>query len=412
MKKILFNIYTGEYPNQFAGGPNNIIYKIISNYNDSNYHFDYLSNDLFAEELTAKSLSELSNKLSSKKKTALLLSKNLSLYRKIFGSDFYLPYHFYKKNKYFRTFGYKKSEYDIIHSQDSVALSLLANKNDSSKKIMTVHSKGTLSDELKNMAKSKKLQNKIERTLRTIELESIKIADVITFPSIAAKIFFEKSLNILLQDKDVRIIYNGVDFNKINDLNSKGILYQFSIDERKDRLLLLNIAANAPEKRIDVVLKVIEKLKHKYNKDVLLINVGVEKNNNSNLVSLIRELDIEENVKFLGKLSNTDVVSLLKATDIFLMTSEKVIFDLVVLEALASGTCCVVSNDGGNKEIIKDGENGYLINTTDVDEIAKKIISINPNEVADGAIKTAKQFSVQKMADEYFEVYASLLNGV
>ena len=27
MNKILFSIYSGEYPNQFAGGPNNIIYK-------------------------------------------------------------------------------------------------------------------------------------------------------------------------------------------------------------------------------------------------------------------------------------------------------------------------------------------------------------------------------------------------
>jgi glycosyltransferase involved in cell wall biosynthesis len=94
------------------------------------------------------------------------------------------------------------------------------------------------------------------------------------------------------------------------------------------------------------------------------------------------------------------------------MTSEKVIFDLVVLEALASGACCVVSNDGGNKEIIKDGVNGFLIDADDIESSAKKILSINPESVKENAVKTAKQFSVRKMVESYFEVYESLLNEI
>ena len=43
LNRILYSIYTGEYPNQFAGGPNNIIYKLIQNSNKVNYQFDYLS---------------------------------------------------------------------------------------------------------------------------------------------------------------------------------------------------------------------------------------------------------------------------------------------------------------------------------------------------------------------------------
>ena len=87
------------------------------------------------------------------------------------------------------------------------------------------------------------------------------------------------------------------------------------------------------------------------------------------------------------------------------------IFDISLLEALACGTCCVVSNDGGNKEIIKDGVNGFLIDTNDVEGIAKKIISILPykDNVKENAIKTAQQFSVERMVNEYFELYESLL---
>jgi len=414
MIKVLYSIYTGEYPNEFSGGPNNIIYKLIQNYDEGNYIFDYLSSDLFTENLNQKNLIELRNKLSTKKKTAALLSEKSMLYRKLFGSDFYLPYHFYKKNKYYKAFSQRILDYDIIHGQDSISLSLVSNKNKFSKKIITVHSKGPLSDELRNMAKSEKLQNSIDRKLKEIELKNVELVDLITFPSNAAKVYFENSLSLKLDINKVRIIYNGIDFDKIHNINYDGILEKYSIEKKGKQLLLLNIAAHTSEKNIDILLKVVAELKNKFNKDVLLINIGAEGNNTDTLKALADELKINKNIKFLGKLENNEVIKFLKATDIFIMTSEKVIFDLVVLEALACGTCCVVSNEGGNKEIIKDGENGFLIDIDDVDSIAKKIISILPykDKVRENAIKTARQFSVQKMVNEYFEVYEGMLNGV
>ncbi|MCP5063144.1 MAG: glycosyltransferase family 4 protein [Ignavibacteriae bacterium] len=412
MKKVLYSIYTGEYPNQFAGGPNNIIYKIINNYKEHKYQFDYLSSDMFKGKLTSSNLIELGNNLSQKKKTASFLTKKSSLYRKFFGSDFYLPYHFYKKNKHYKLFSERKNNYYIIHSQDSISLSLITSKNIPSKKIMTVHSKGPLSDELRNMAMRKNLRNSIDRKLKEIELKNIGLADIITFPSKAAKDYYEKSLNIKLDTNKVRIIYNGIDFDKIKKINDDGVLAKYSVEEKEDRLLLLNIATHTSEKNIDILLKVVNAIKDKYKRDVLLLNIGAEGTFTQKLNTLVKKLDIEGNVKFLGKLPNNDVIKLLIATDIFIMTSEKVIFDLVVLEALACGACCVVSNEGGNKEIIKDDDNGYLFDINDVDEIANKIISINPNKVKDNAIKTAKQFSVQKMVNEYFEVYENLLNEV
>ncbi len=412
--KILYSIYTGEYPNQSSGGPNNIIYKLIMNNNKDDYKFDYLSRDLFVSNLRIQNIDNISNERTPKKKITSYFAENSKLYRKIFGSDFYLPYHFYKKNKYYDDFSKRIKKYDIIHSQDSVALSLITKRNITSKKIMTIHSKGPLSDELKEMLKNEKLRNKIDAKLKAIELRNIEIADIITFPSIAAKRYFEESLNISLSKDKVKIIYNGIDYNSIGNIADDGILSKYSIKENNNKLLLLNIAGNAPEKNIDILIKIVEKIKNKFNKDVELFNVGINKEDAAKYINIAEELNISNSIKFLGKIPNNDVIRLLKATDIFIMTSEKVIFDLVVLEALACGTCCVVSNDGGNKEIIKDGENGFLIDINDVDLIAKKIISILPykDKVRENAIKTAKQFSVKKMVNEYFEVYEGLLNGI
>ena len=107
-----------------------------------------------------------------------------------------------------------------------------------------------------------------------------------------------------------------------------------------------------------------------------------------------------------------DVIKLLKVSDIFFMASEKVIFDLIVLEALASRTCCFVSDEGGNKEIIKNGENGYLINIRNIEEIAKRIISVNKNKVKIEAKETAKKFSLDKMTNGYLKLYENLLNEI
>lgn len=411
MKSILYSIYTGEYPNQFAGGPNNIIYKIINTTNRKVFEFDYLSSDLFFENITQENINDTERNRSTKKKIASFLANKTTLYLKVFGSDLYLPYHFYKKERYFNKFGNQSKKYNIIHSHDSVSLALLDNqKFNNVKKIFTVHSKGPLSDEYRNIANSKILQLKINKRLTDYEYKSIGIADIITFPSIAAKNYFEESLNVSLENNKVKIIYNGIEFEKIQNIKSENIFEKYSID-KNNKLILLNIAAHGREKRIDVLLDVVNKLTKKYNIDILLINIG-EGSDTKELTDLTQKLNIKNNVKFLGKIPNKDVIGLLKAADIFIMTSEKVIFDLVVLEALASGTCCVVSNNGGNKEIIRDGENGYLIDIDDVDKIAKKIISINPNKVKANAIKTAKQFTVQKMVKEYFDLYEGLSNGI
>jgi len=409
MKKILYSIYTDKYPNIDAGGPNNIIYKIIQQSSNREFIFDYLSSDLFVENIKDDNLYSFNEQLSIKKKITSYLGENSQLYRNIFTNKFYLPYHFYKKNKRYKSFNPHSKNYDIIHSHDSISLSLLSSKKINSSKILSVHSKGPLSDELKNMSRSKKISDKINKELKILEKRSIESADVITFPSKASREYFENSLEINLDDDKVRIIYNGIDYEYIKNINAdEKILHKYSISKNNYELILLNISAHEHEKKIDVLLKVIQRLKFTYKKNVLLVNIGVGSLTDL-LIKTTNDIGISNNVRFLGKIPNDDVIKFLKLSDIFIMTSEKVIFDLVVLEALACGKCVIVSNDGGNKEIIRDGENGYLIDIKDVDKISQKIISINFDKTKMKALETAKQFSVKKMAKEYSHLYESIL---
>ena len=93
---------------------------------------------------------------------------------------------------------------------------------------------------------------------------------------------------------------------------------------------------------------------------------------------LVDQLKIGEHVLFLGKQDNLE--ELYSFSDLMLLLSEKESFGLVALEALACGVPCIGTNVGGIPEVILDGENGYVCELGNINEIAEKGIHLLSNE--------------------------------
>ena len=70
-------------------------------------------------------------------------------------------------------------------------------------------------------------------------------------------------------------------------------------------------------------------------------------------------------VHFLGE--TLDVVAALRRAHVFLLPSETESFGLAALEALACGVPVVASRTGGLPEVVRDGEDGYLLPVGDLD---------------------------------------------
>ena len=404
MKKVLLGIFTDGYPNNIAGGPNNIIFKILSSLNNNNLEIDYISSDIYQKNMSGARLIGLSKKLSLWKRFFKYLSSNSKFYRDIFSNDLYLPIHFHKRITYFKRKLRFIDKYDIIHSSDSIFLGLLNLKGKKIKTILTIHSKGPLSDELCEIGTNQIIKNYIKNKLKKLEVKGIANADLITFPSLAAQKYFEKSLKKILPRERVRIIHNGIDLDYINAIdNNPQLLEKYLIDKKKE-IILLNIASHVPEKNISKLIEVVEILVNKFKVDVLFVNIG-KKDDKNNYKNLVNKKGLNDNIKFLGELPNNDVIGLIKLCDVFLMLSEKVIFDLVVIEALACGANVVVSNQGGNKEIIQNGKNGYLVDQDNYYVVAKTILSIKEKQFYESAIKTSKNYSLERMVDQYLQLY-------
>ena len=127
-----------------------------------------------------------------------------------------------------------------------------------------------------------------------------------------------------------------------------------------------------PEYRHEIILKAFAKIKKLvFDFDLTIVGDGNQK---SRLEFLAETLDIASEVKFLGRIDNTILPSLLQKSDFYISmpTTEGVSASL--FEAMASGCYPIVTDIEGNQSWITHRKNGQLIPVDDVDFLAREII--------------------------------------
>lgn len=133
--------------------------------------------------------------------------------------------------------------------------------------------------------------------------------------------------------------------------------------------LLISVAELNYNKQQDLLINVVYLLKNKIpNLKLLLVGDGELKEHYSLQVS---ELGLGENVEFLGY--RKDVANLLALSDIAVSSSRREGLPLNVMEAMATGLPLVVTNCRGNRDLVKDGINGYVVGIHDVVAFSDKI---------------------------------------
>lgn len=400
MIKILFIAYSG-YPNPNIGGSNKIIYEILKHLDYSEFSPSFFSYDALIEY---KSSEDLANdqkvKTFLKRRTGKKLYEKLSFYRYITSSSSYLKIYFIKRDRFFKKHKTYFKKFDIIHIHNSLVAYYFKTINNP-KKILTVHSKGAVVSEMNEQLQSSSFEN-ILMEFKDRERIAFKNMDLITFPSNAAKKMYLKDLN-LNEKENTKIIYNGVDIEYIKNIQPDQILNKYEIIKKDYEGIILNIANHVRAKNIDTLIKAVKILKEDHNKSFLLINAGVGYLTDE-LKSLAVKLNISSQVKFLGQIPNNDVIRLMKVCDYLIMPSTRVVFDMVILEALAAGITVIASNEGGNKEIIKNGENGHLIG-----EISEKEISSCIVEKPSMKLNNQKDIlPIEDMVNNYSKLYYNI----
>lgn len=128
-----------------------------------------------------------------------------------------------------------------------------------------------------------------------------------------------------------------------------------------------------------------------------------------------RESNGMEDVTLIADAHDIMVNSVQRASDVILQKSLKEGFSLTVSEALWKETPVVGSNIGGIPTQIVDGENGYLVDPHDHDQVAKKVMDILSSETLRGKMgqkgreRVRKKFLITRHIEDWFDLWIRLL---
>jgi phosphatidylinositol alpha-mannosyltransferase len=207
-----------------------------------------------------------------------------------------------------------------------------------------------------------------------------------------------------LTNQPITIIPNGIDLAK----------YQQAAKPKKssDAKTILYVGRLERRKGVQYLLKAYSVLA-KDNQDVKLIVVG-DGPEREKLELMAEDLRLP-NVTFLGYVSEDLKLQLLAEADLF--CSPAVFgesFGIVLLEAMATGTVCVVGNNSGYADVLQELGAISIVNPHDTDEFARRLdVLLNQAALRTLWQKWAKgyvqQFSYPYIVDRYEELYKDAL---
>ena len=199
--------------------------------------------------------------------------------------------------------------------------------------------------------------------------------------------------------KRIRVIFNGVDAAAAPE-RDRSILREFGI--REEELVLTMLTRFSEEKGVPFLLHSIARLKEKTRVPfrLLLVGTGPDFDRDKELVS---RLGIEDRVVLTG--FRSDTARLLSASDLYLNSSSSEAMSFAILEALAAGLPLVVTDVGGNPELVNTGGVcGLLAPYGDADAYAAAMARL----LEDGALRAAYAAAARAKAEREFDLYTLL----
>ena len=139
------------------------------------------------------------------------------------------------------------------------------------------------------------------------------------------------------------------------------------------KINLLSLSRIHKKKRIDISIKAVSILRAKGYECVLRIAGNGDQDLTRQLRKLVKDLNLEKEVQFLGHLEQKDKENLIKKSDILLLPSENENFAIAVAESIVRGKPVIVSSNVAMSRFVEQHETGIVIDSLDENLLAAKI---------------------------------------
>jgi len=243
-----------------------------------------------------------------------------------------------------------------------------------------------------------------DASFKPVITHAINASDVVTTVSQSLK---DDTARLFEVSRDVEVVHNFVcpsHFERPPDLEFRSQL------SPKGTPILCHVSNFRPVKRVLDVIDTFARVRAEREVTLLMVGDGPDR---ARAEARCRELDLAQDVVFLGKVKNP--IEPLLISDLLLLPSETESFGLVALEAMAAGVPVVSSNVGGLSEVNVQEETGFLRDVGDVEGMAQDALAI----LDDGALRGFKQrakaraaeFTIDRILPHYLDLYHRALDS-
>lgn len=235
-----------------------------------------------------------------------------------------------------------------------------------------------------------------------LRLRLIMLADVVGALSSQMR---RQLVALGVPDDRVRLLPNAVDTDVYRPATrSERQQARSSLGLPTDDLVYLFIGRLHVLKRIEFLLRAWSKLPKGAPRRLLIVGDGPERDA---LMTLATSLHLGD-VRF--EPTTNDVVTYLKAADVFVLPSQHEGLSNALLEAMAVGLPAIVSDVDGNRALVSDGRDGLTFRTGDLTDLTEKLLQLESGQLrerlARGALEAVASYSIHKVAALHRDLYA------
>lgn len=210
--------------------------------------------------------------------------------------------------------------------------------------------------------------------------------------------YYKRNLNKSLID-NVLYLPNAIDYHKFYS--------SIRPDEKSEILNLVMVGHMSDYKNQMFLIYVLRALNDK-NQDVCLTLIGDWRNNGEKILNKAMSLGVGEKLRMPGMVENVEVEY--SKNHIYVHAANYEPFGLVLIEAMSAGLPVVTLDGKGNRDLIEEGKNGYMIYEQNAELFADKILEIwNDKQkyqaMSQYAQEYAKQYDIVPYVDKLLKIY-------
>jgi glycosyltransferase involved in cell wall biosynthesis len=165
------------------------------------------------------------------------------------------------------------------------------------------------------------------------------------------------------------------------------------------------------QKNIELMVRVLKEVNKSLDIHLVIMGVGHHSDKLETVKNLIKELGLEKSITLLDWTNRENVLNIIKHSKVYLSTARYEGLPYSVIEALALSKPCVVSDCDGNRDLIQNNYNGFVIQNEDIYEYSVKIKHLlNDNNLlnklsANALISFNQNYNIKKNIKYLEQIY-------